>query len=237
MKKLLTLMPLLFGAVACFGQAAVEIPGSFKSTHVKNTTVGAKTTLAFSNPHEGVKGSPFYFDSPQKAEIVIGGATYNDLEAMYNVYDNQVLYRNKQGNEFMLPADKVDKLVLTDPASNNTLSFVKFNAGKAGSAKLTPVLFDGSAIRLFIVPEITHRKADYTGAYNADRRYDEFVKKQDYYLVKNGGEPEKIKLNKKTLLQVVSDKSKQVETFIKEEQVNVSSEEGWVKVLTYYESL
>lgn len=148
MKKIITLLPLVFGSVICFGQEAIEtpssfeIPGSYKMDRIKNKTIGAETTVVLSHPHVGVKGSPFFFDSAHKAEITIGGNTYSYLEAMYNVYDNHVVYRTQLGDEFMLSADNVDKLVLTDPSNNNTVTFIKFNIAKNKKVKLSALLFD-----------------------------------------------------------------------------------------------
>ena len=63
-------------------------------------------------------------------------------------------------------------------------------------------------------------------------------KKRTYYFIKNSsGKYIKTKLNKKSVLKVLSDKSKEVKSYVASNKIDLKKENDVVKLLNYYHSL
>ena len=63
-------------------------------------------------------------------------------------------------------------------------------------------------------------------------------KKRTYYFIKNSsGKYIKTKLNKKSVLKVLSDKSKEVKSYVASNKIDLKKESDVVKVLNYYHGL
>jgi hypothetical protein len=79
--------------------------------------------------------------------------------------------------------------------------------------------------------------ADYKQPYSDNRPYDSFEEKTEYFLAKENGEMEQIKLNQRSVLQNLQDHKKVLEIYIKTNQLDLKREADVVSLLTYYESL
>lgn len=79
--------------------------------------------------------------------------------------------------------------------------------------------------------------ADYKQPYSDNRPYDSFEEKTEYFLAKENGEMELIKLNQKSILQTLQDQKKALEIYIKTNQLDLKKEVDVVSLLAYYESL
>ena len=79
--------------------------------------------------------------------------------------------------------------------------------------------------------------ADYKQPYSDNRRYDSFEEKIEYFLAKENGEMEQIKLNQKSILQNFIDQKKALEIYVKTHQLDLKREADVVSLLGYYESL
>lgn len=64
----------------------------------------------------------------------------------------------------------------------------------------------------------------------------QYVKKNIYYIVAND-KFEKIKLNKSDLLKCLSDKDELIKVFVKENKLTYNSEEDFLKILNYYNTI
>lgn len=79
--------------------------------------------------------------------------------------------------------------------------------------------------------------ADYKRPYSDNRPYDSFEEKTEYFLARENGQMEQIKLNQRSLLQSLQDQKKALEIYIKTYQLDLKREADVVSLLTYYESL
>jgi hypothetical protein len=82
------------------------------------------------------------------------------------------------------------------------------------------------------------RKADYKGPYTAGRPYDEFINESHYYIRKADGTLVKIKLNKKSVMEVLQDRREDIEPFLRlyKENVDFQKEGGIIRLLTFYDT-
>jgi hypothetical protein len=79
--------------------------------------------------------------------------------------------------------------------------------------------------------------ADYKQPYSNNRPYDSFEEKTEYFLAKENGDIEQVKLNQKSILQNFQDQKKALEIYIKTNQLDMKKEADVVNLLGYYESL
>ncbi|WP_162426337.1 hypothetical protein [Pontibacter pudoricolor] len=195
---------------------------------------------SFDRPYEGIKGTPFFGNTWNKTSLSYQNKVIEIKAVKYNVYDNNILFKDKDGKELILDVDKIPYFIMVDSVTQMPLVFKKLNSvGKFAPTmtnKFALVLHEGKAGKLINIPEKILLKANYKGGYNSGRAYNEFVSDQSYYFIKNDI-PEKVKLNKKSLLSIVLGKEKEIETYLKTEKIDAGTEQGWVETLTYYETL
>ncbi|MCC9135364.1 hypothetical protein ACFSKU_11470 [Pontibacter silvestris] len=166
--------------------------------------------LTYNNRYEGVKGTPYFVDDWHKGTLGFKNTIYDQVEVKYNVYENRVLYRGTDGKEFFLEPHQIDYFTI------DSFTFKKPENLKGLDVKLMnsffAVLHEGKKCQLLMLPEKTFIKANYQGGYSAGNTYDELQTAKRYYFVDHNNEAQKIKLNKKSLLQVLHNKNPEVES-------------------------
>lgn len=83
------------------------------------------------------------------------------------------------------------------------------------------------------VPEKKFIKADYTSAYNTDRRYDEFELINKYYIEDPGNKYQRVRLNEKSLIKLFPDKKELIKKGF-EEKPDAGSEEKIISILNKF---
>ena len=58
------------------------------------------------------------------------------------------------------------------------------------------------------------KAADYGGAYSADRRYDEYIDRYDYYISVKGADIQELKPRKKNILSIMEAFGEEMEEFL-----------------------
>ncbi len=196
---------------------------------------GGIYTNTFDNRYEGVKGSPFLSNAWEKGGLLlISGTFYNNIELKLDVYNNNLIYKNEKGEEMMLDKAQIDYfLLITKDGAPRKFKLIHSPDNPLGI--YYEVLYDDKSSFL-----IRHSKqfvkADYQKAYNANRPYDEFKDETNYYLLKaNGDEPLKVKLSKKSALDVFENEP-WVGSYITEHHLTMKKESDWLEILGYYDS-
>lgn len=85
-------------------------------------------------------------------------------------------------------------------------------------------------------PSVYVRRANYNASLNVGTKDDEIMKKTDWYMAQNK-RATKFSPTKKTLLDLMSDRKEQVETYLKKEKPDLKSRAGLVSVVAYYNGL
>ncbi|WP_018477980.1 hypothetical protein [Pontibacter roseus] len=242
MKKLLLFASLTVAAHVSFAQSRA-LQGNTAELNLANQGANNanSTIMTFDSRYEGVKGSPYFMDSWTKSTITMAdNAVYQDVEILYNVYANELLYRETVGAEKLLPSHRIQSFTMKDAASGKVYTLRHLNQAQGADPKFAYnfyiMLHDGKKAQLATMPQKIMKKANYQGAYNADKPYDELVNEFTYYVV-NNNKMEKVKLNKKNLLKALSDKQAEVQAFLGKEKIDATTEDGWVKALAHYETL
>lgn len=241
MNKLVLIFPFALAAQMTFAQGSTPIGlDAERNLQALRSQTGAMVQI-YDNRYEGVKGTPFFNEEWSKTTITAGNTLFSNLDVKYDVLENKILYRDREGKDFVLQPYKVDSFVLTDNKTKQEYSFRKFPALAAQdellAKRFSVVLYDGKQVQLVMVPEKHLAKADYKGAYNSGNKYDEFINLETFYFIGPGNKVSKTKLNKKNLLKVLPDKQDKVQEFISTNNLDLNTGAGWAKALAYYESL
>jgi hypothetical protein len=136
----------------------------------------------------------------------------------------------------IIEGKKIKSMVWLDSVTNLPCYFVngrEYNIEGTALNGFLEVIVDGS-LPLMKRTTITEKEPNYVPALDVGSRDKKILKKQTFFCSQNGGLT-KIG-NKKSLLPVFGDHSKDVESFIKANKLNVNKEAGLLKTFAYYNS-
>jgi hypothetical protein len=219
MRTLALLITLLASAAV-----AAQLPEQYKTginaeqniVAIGKLNPNAPGGTGFDERYQGVKGSPLLFDSLLVSWLKIKGqSNYIQIETDLNVLENELIYRNPSNRRiFSIDADKVNELFVRSGDGElyfRTTGGLKF-AKAFKETRFCQVLYKGKA-GLLKLPEKIYVKADYRGAYTADRRYDEFKTEYRYFV--NGPDSlyHQVNLSKKAISKIYPDREKEIAAF------------------------
>jgi len=133
-----------------------------------------------------------------------------------NNYENTILYKDKKTNVvYNLDNSRVMKVFVEDLKiifvkilSKNFNSHVKENS-------LFQLLRNDSLVTIVKLSKISLKKAEYKGAYTSDVRYDEFLKKDLYYVKYKTDKFKKITIKKKSFGNMFPNKKVEIKNTFK----------------------
>ena len=208
MSRLALLLPFAFASHLAVAQTDQPIGLDAERNLMElGSSTNATMVRTYDNRYEGIKGTPYFMEEWAKATIYANNTLFENVEVKYNVYDDEILYRNPKGKEYILKPFKIDSFVLQDGSTQQEYTFRKFPALAAEDAKLAQhfvlVLHEGKEVQLVMVPLKHLVKANYKGPYSAGNKFDELQDLQSYYLLGPDKAVRKLKLNKKSLLKAL----------------------------------
>ncbi|WP_337042970.1 hypothetical protein [Emticicia sp. 17c] len=180
-----------------------------------------------------VVGSPYLFETWNKGDVVLSdGTTYKELDLKYNQVDGIVFFKGKNGEDlgFTLPV-KSFKLY----PNNALMSFVLAPEIKDGSSDpYFELLSDGKKVKFLKKVSKAVRESKSYGSASATKI---FAENLNYYLLKADGTPLKVKKDKKGILGALSDKSAELEQYIKDNKTNFKEDASVAALVDYYNTL
>ncbi|WP_242928137.1 hypothetical protein [Pontibacter vulgaris] len=235
----------ILAAPVCFAQQQNNIPTGLNAQQNLNELASDRIgglVRTYDNRYSGIKGTPFFLENWGKASLVLNGKTkYDNVVLKYNVYDNTILYRKPDGSVLELNTNNLDYFILQDSLGLKNYMFKRTPElaaiDKKAGTQFNAILYEGSKYKLLLNPSKSLLKADYKGGYSANRTHDELLTENAYYIVKSDKTAQKVKLNKKNLLKVLANEQQKVQAYLEKEKIDAGTEDGWIKVLNYYESL
>ena len=170
-------------------------------------TLGPYSTggLGFDNRYEGIKGTPRLLDTLVPASLRIARQAYFiRMDADLDLVQNYVIYMHPVSRKmFSVPIDAINEVIINingnDVLFRSTSGLVFEKDLK--EQKFYQVLKEGS-YPLIKIPFKQFVAADYKNAYSADRRYDEYVPMNKYYLKGPDSIYHQIQLSKKSVLKI-----------------------------------
>ena len=174
----------------------------------------SQTGITFDTRYEGIKGSPRLADSLLPSFLKLAGQDYYfQIKADLDLVNNTLIYAGSgSGQMYSIPSSDVSELVINKDGIEllfRTTKGKKFEKDLKEN-RFYQVLTEGD-YEFIKVPMKGFLRADYQGAYTADRRYDEYVNESRYYLKGRDGTFYQVQLNKKSLLKVLPEKKEIIE--------------------------
>ena len=204
----------------------------------KNYNSGSVQT--FNERYEGVKGSPFLSDEWMDGEVrLTNGQKFDDLQLKYDVYRDEIIVRRRDGAEVIPDKHTIVSFLLTTTEEASVRRFLRVdylaNSHKYPNNHFSEVLHEGTSTLL----ATRHKKlirADYRGAYHANRPYDRFgdVMTQ-YYWINPRGQASGLKPTSKSILRLFNDKKQRIKTYLENHPVDFANEQEVVQLVQYYD--
>jgi len=176
--------------------------------------------IGFDTRYQGVKGSPRMLDTLLPSYLRIGGRDdYFELLADLDLVSNSVIYSHpKTKKMYEVPLDIISEVIINKDGEEmvfRTTKGKKFDR-EIREQKFFQVLKEGEN-QFIKIPLKTFVRANYKGAYSADRRYDEFQSDARYYLMNSNGVFYQIQLSRKSLAKMYPDKKELIDQAFRDE--------------------
>ena len=198
---------------------------------------GTGNVRTFDNRYEGTRGTPYVFEDWVPGEVLMKDDKRVVIREMnYNCYDNEVAYLDPStGAVMLINKYTIDRFqVIRD---GDTLLFVPVQLDQDKTPIFAQVLYAGKSA-LYKVYGKDFVRANYEGAYSADRKYDEFADKSSLHIsTADVAGLTKVRKTKKQVLAALPAAEKALSAFIKSEDLDLKLEEDLVRLLGYYDSL
>lgn len=219
MKKSMLILAILFMTLTAWSQQLSEASQRvFKSVENMQSVINlnkiSQTGITFDTRYEGVKGSPRLTDTLLPSFLKLAGQDYYfEIRADLDLVNNALIYAGSgSGQMYSIPSSDVSEIIIN--TGGNELLF-RTTKGKKFEKDIKEnrfyqVLSEG-VYEFIKVPMKGFLRADYQGAYTADRRYDEYVNETKYFLKGRDGTFYQVQLNKKSLLKVIPEKKEIIE--------------------------
>jgi hypothetical protein len=182
----------------------------------------------FDNRYEGVDGFPTLVKDFVKGRIKMNKDQVVKADRMnYDVFHDEIFVL-KSGKELVVGISVVTSFEMD--VNGTTLLFSK-QKNEDGETGYYQVLTQGN-FSFFIKHKKIFRKADYQGAYSANRTKDEFLDEQKFYWSKGDSNLMVLK-NKKSLLNELGAQKEIAETFIKTNNLKMDSLDHLLRLFEY----
>jgi hypothetical protein len=218
----------------CYGQSFSGSIGyeetDLNTINPNRMLLRTKSALAY-----GTKGSPYVFQDFKK-----GNVYYSNLQRIsgislnYDCHGNRLEYLS-DGSVYLLNTAQVDFFEV-DPGEDSSRLFQQVFVEHLKKRIFLQVLYNDSTI-LYKRYYKDFKEADYGGAYSQDRRYDEYQDRYSYYVKRTDTALQQLRPRKKSILEVLADRSEEIENFIKQEKTDLRTDDGLVRLIRFYDGL
>lgn len=184
-------------------------------------------------PEYPIEGSPHERDEFIEGTVATrSDIRYENVPLRFNIHENAVEFKTEEGVIFFLAAPEVIDFV---QIGEDKYVYVPYSMGNRILRGFFRVATEGKAT-LLVRQSINLKQPEPPAPYK-DAQPARFIKLADEYYLKIGpSEAHKIS-NRKELLQLMGDKSSQVDEFLKKNKVRYNRPEDLIKVTEFFNSL
>ncbi|NBP69070.1 MAG: hypothetical protein EBR30_10310 [Cytophagia bacterium] len=207
---------------------AQGLEGLEGQTNLQMLSGSGMSARTFDNRYEGVDGFPTLVKDFVKGRIKMNKDQVVKADKMnYDVFHDEIFVL-KSGKELVVGTSVVTSFEMDVNGTTMLFSKQKNEDGETGYFQ---VLTQGN-FSLFIKHKKIFRKADYQGAYSANRTKDEFLDEQKFYWSKGDSNLMVLK-NKKSLLNELGAQAEKAESFIKTNKLKLDSQDHLLGLFQY----
>jgi len=205
----------------------ISLPGGY----MYKITVGDGLKI----PESKLEGTPYLWDSYKSGKLLLKeNKLIKNFEFNYNVYNNRIEF--KKNGELMAIDDpsKIDMIVYDQ---NKVLEYKKYrNKKNSTKAAFMRLLVDGK-VKLYKKFECQLLEPNYNEALMVGDKDYQLKHGHSFYMQKDEGVLNKIKVRKRKILKYLGDKKNEVRQFIKENNLDVDKEYDLQKIFIFYNNL
>ncbi len=205
----------------------ILLSGKFVSAQVP-VMYDMSTQDAFSFRYVEYDGSPLLYDDWKVGKIKLkDGKVFSDYQLNYDIPANLLLFKDKDGS--------IRKFTVSvhEFSLGNEVFRSGYNPSEnRNSAAFYQVLADGKVQYLKWVDKTITEDKPY-GASSMKKRFTNL----QYYFVARDGKLQKIRRDKKSVIEAIGDKAPELEKYVAQEKLNLKTDEGIAALITYYNSL
>ena len=240
MKIVFIFLLLINVAFLSYPQADVSLVRTEENLLRISEKSGTVFTTNMDELYEGVKGTPYLYDQWKPGNVYLTDNTLiKNVYIKFNIYSDDLLYLNStSGDSLIINQSLIQKFEIFDELSRDSVLMeeMRLKPGKSEKKTFVRVIYGGKS--KFTVKYIkTFIRAHYKGAYAAGNKYDEYTDDYQYYIMNNENKLTKLKLNKKSVIKILSDKEDKIKAFVNKKKLTLDNENDVVQVLEYYDSL
>jgi hypothetical protein len=195
-----------------------------------------------SGSYYGIMGTPYLNEKWSPATIsTLDGRKHQNTPVMYNAHYD--LIEAVVGKDTLILDSRLIREVELPIVDKDGLRVAKLRNGfaepkeKIESTDFFEIIYDGSEITLFRKHYKHLKPSNFDPAYNTGSKFDEFILQSTTYVKTSNGNIEKLKANKKGVLGLMADKSKEVESFTNKEKLKFNVDADLILIFSYYEGL
>lgn len=199
----------------------------------------------FDERYEGVKGTPFLVDQWSPGKVTMrNGKVFANVELKYDLYRDEIVVKHPYDHAVIPDKRTITQFSLDAEQANDSSYFVLVddlpNSRNFPPNHFAQVLYGSlsqpDASTLLAVHKKKLIKANFEGAYSANRRYDEFSELMtSYYLIKPNGQSYQLKPTIKSIRQSLNDKKATVNQFLANETINPENPNDLVRLIKHYD--
>ncbi len=222
---------LILAGVALFSVGIIQAQGDGRliipAEYVRQNLMG--NNLLPSN----IQGSPFLFDEFIPGKVVIKNDKPFMASLRYNAYQDEIQMKDPQNNTIALLKRDYIKVQIR----NDRFHVMSFELADGSAKQGYLISLNEGKVSLFKrYKKIFIEGQEATSSYGSDKpaKLEEEV---TYFLKKEDGVARELKLKKKELLNMLSDKESDLKAYISENKLKLKSAEEVVQLLNYYNSI
>ena len=170
--------------------------------------------VGFDNRYEGVKGSPRLYDTLVTSFLNVRGQDYYiQLKSDIDLVNNTLLFMHpRSGSLTQIPSEIVNEVVYNNDGKEITYrTFEGSILDRDLKEKKFCQLLMEKPVMFLKLPVKKMVEASYKGAYSPDRRYDEFITFNRYYIMGSDSIFHQLQLSKKSLLKLFPNRKSLIE--------------------------
>ncbi|UBM63030.1 hypothetical protein LA303_03400 [Candidatus Sulfidibacterium hydrothermale] len=180
-----------------------------------------------------ISGSPYLNVKYQTGSVLTKkGVKYVHIPLRYNIYSDEMEFRNKNGNALIITSpDNIKEIKMGD----TVFVYVPYLADKKLHKGYFQLLNHG-AVEGLVRYRVEFQPAQQVGAYT-ESQPPKFIHYSPLFYVRPAGQPA-VEVHKvKTLINLLGDHKKELQAFAKKENIKLRRAEDLRKILDYYNSL
>jgi hypothetical protein len=224
MKTLFALFFLIIATHGVHAQTVLNLQEFYKQFHT------AKFQQGIINPELAIEGSPHDKDAFIPGTVVAkSDIRYEQIPLRYNIYANEMEFKTEDGTVYYLAAPEIIEQIVI---GEDTYIYCPYTFGNRLLRGYFRIATSGKA-NLLVKQNINLKDPEPAAPYK-EAIPAKFVKLADEYFVRIG-EAEAMKVSsRKELLSVLTDKSREIDAYLKKNKTRFNRLEDLIQLIDYY---